>query len=113
MVSGTTGAGCAGLHDKGPAAELRGEGRPTVKSAALLSVSVQGLVRETDVVLDVVAAAGASDTTAELAPYPTRSTTPDAFARSTRPAVALMAASPVTSGVASGSPTVPPDICTR
>src|SRR5919112_5705547 len=103
MVSGTTGPGCVGLHDKGPCAELRGEGRPTVKSAALLSVSVQGLVRATEVEFDVAAAAGASATTAALAPYPTRSTTVAPLTRSTRPAVALMAASPMTSGVSSGS----------
>ena len=49
IVSGSSGVGGTGVHGSGPAAELRGEGSPTEKSAALLSVSVQGLVRLADV----------------------------------------------------------------
>ena len=57
MLSGSTGAGGATEHGCAPAALLRGLGGPAVKSAALLSVSVQGLVRLTEVVL-VVPGAG-------------------------------------------------------
>src|SRR3954449_6945615 len=52
IVSGSTGAGGVGVHCCGPAAALRGDGAPTEKSAPLWSVSVHGLVRATDVVLD-------------------------------------------------------------
>jgi hypothetical protein len=113
MVSGAAGPGVAGLHGRGPSAALRGEGLPTRKSAALLSVSVHGLVREIDVELDVAAAAGPSLTVAADEPYPIRSTNVEPFTRSTRPAVALMLVVPVASGVGSGRPAAPPDIRTR
>ena len=105
--------------------ELRGLGAPVVKSALLLSVSVQPLLkRSAAVVLESVAVGALPSAQVEPVPYDTTSTA--AFVagqplnavveltNATFPAVPLKASVPVALGI--GKLTVPPvpaDSCTK
>lgn len=97
-----------------------GVGAPSANSVPLLSASVVGTLRVSDVVFDVPGAALVSKSLA--APYPTKSITPGAVAQpvaqlrlvveetsATLPEAADMFTLPVASGVGSGCPLAPPD----
>jgi hypothetical protein len=104
---------------------LRGFGAPAVKSAALLSVSVQLLpARETESVLEGAGVGPAPSKQFAVAPNPTKSTTPAAgqaplkavvpATNATFPAAPAMAIVPVASGIGRGVvPPAPIASCTR
>jgi hypothetical protein len=101
-------------HSTAELAELRGAGAPTLKSAALLSVSEQpALLRNAALLFDNAPVGAVSDALAE--PYPTKSTTPvcptgletplaivvSVLSSATLPLLADIGMTPVTSGAGS------------